>query len=425
MPDHTLARAATPARQAAADVPAIAGRLKALRCLCAVATHGSATRAADELALSQGAVARALLQLEAACGVRLFDRGPRGMQATVPGARSAQRAQALFSHLALGAQEALALAPPQTGRPHVPERFAAAVSTASLRALFAVAAAGSQERAAQYLQLSQPAVNRALGHLEHLLGARLLRRSMQGMRLTEAGEALLRRMKLALAEAYAIESELAAWRGELRGRVVIGKIPFCAAPFLPHALVDVAQRHPGIEITVVDGSYDTLIRQLRDADIHVLIGALRDEASGLLQYKFFDEALVVIVRAGHPCLHIDAPTLADLQRWAWVLPLPESPASRLLHAAHVACGLPAPRAAVRSNSPTFTRTMVAGSDWLALTPQAQAQEDERSGLYRRVPVALPGGSRAVGATTRRVDRPSPDLAAVVDALQAAAASGKP
>ena len=130
MPRHTRSRIAPIAAGNAATTPLIAERLQSLRCLCAVAAHGSATKAADLMALSQGAVARSLQQLERACGVRLFDRGPRGMQATVAGARTVQRARALFSHLERGAQEALALS--KTPRPHAAERFAAAVSTASV-----------------------------------------------------------------------------------------------------------------------------------------------------------------------------------------------------------------------------------------------------------------------------------------------------
>ena len=106
------------------------------------------------------------------------------------------------------------------------------------------------------------------------------------------------------------------------------------------------------------------------------------------------------------------------------MPLPVAPANRLLQAAFGASGLPPPRAAVHSNSPSFTRSMVGSSDGLALVSQAQAQADERSGLFRRVRVVMPGAARAIGAMIRGVGQPTPDLVAVLDALWSAATSGK-
>ena len=59
--------------------PALAAQLRPLRALLGVVRHGSTTQAARAMHLSQPAVARAVQQLEAGCGVPLFQRGARGM----------------------------------------------------------------------------------------------------------------------------------------------------------------------------------------------------------------------------------------------------------------------------------------------------------------------------------------------------------
>jgi DNA-binding transcriptional LysR family regulator len=234
----------------------IVERLKAMRCLAAVATHGSALRAAEALFISQPAVTRSVLEFERAYGVTLFERAARGMVPTVAGQRVARRAQSLLDHLARGAAEAATLAPPaQRRRTAAPERFAGAVPVISLQALLAVAQLASESKAGGLLGISQPAVNRALRRLEYLVGLPLLQRSTRGTRLNESGEALLRRVKLACAEARAIESELASWRGEIRGRVVIGALPLSVALFLPQAVDEVRRTRPEVEITVVDGTF--------------------------------------------------------------------------------------------------------------------------------------------------------------------------
>lgn len=402
-------------------LPAIAGRLRWLRCLGAVARHGSVARAAEELCQSPTSVTRSIAELEAACGLSMFERGPRGMMPTTIGARAAQRAQMLFEHLADGAQEALALGGPAALRASTPQRFASCMSSAALKAFLAVAAAGSEARAAEWLALSQPTVHRSLHTLEERLGAQLLKSSTRGTRLTDAGEVLLRRAKLAVAEAREIESEFARWQGQQRGRVVIGSIPFSATPLLTRTLEAIRREHPHMGVIVVDGPHDSLMRRLRDAEVDVVVGALRTATPGVRQECFYDEPLVVIARSGHPCADLAAPTLASLRAWGWVLPLPGTPANELIGAAHAACGLAPPRAALHSNSPMFTRSMLATSDLLAVAPREQSLEDEASGLFRRVPIALPGATRPIGVALRETGQPSPDLLGVLGAMRHAAA----
>ena len=70
--------------------------LHALNCFVAAARHGSFTRAAQELALSQGAVSRQVAALEDQLGVALFRRTRHGMALTTAGAQyAAQVARSL------------------------------------------------------------------------------------------------------------------------------------------------------------------------------------------------------------------------------------------------------------------------------------------------------------------------------------------
>jgi len=307
------------------ELPRSIERLKSLRCAAAVVRHGSAMRAAEAVHLSQPAVTRAVLEMEKACGLPLFERSARGMLPTPLGTRVARRADALFDHLAHGAAQAAALAP--RGRRTVnPERFAGAVTPASLKAMLAVAATLSEKKAADAAGISQPAVHRSLRTLEHLAGGSVFQRSVLGTRLTEAGEVLLLNVKLAFGEARALDSEIASWRGEIRGRVVVGVLPLSVSLLLPQAVDAVLREHADIEITVVDGTYESLMAQLRSADIDLVLGALREAPPAVRQEVLVSEPLSVIARVGHPCLRAPGLSIADLLRWDWVVPLPGAPA---------------------------------------------------------------------------------------------------
>ncbi len=378
-------------------------------------------RAAEAIHLSQPAVTRGVLDLERFCGVSLFERGARGMLATPLGARVAQRADVLFDLLALGAAQAASLAARRVRRTERPERFAAAVTPASLKALLAVAATASEAKAADALGVSQPAVHRSLAALEHLTGGVVFQRSVRGTRLTDAGEALLLQVKLAFGEARAIDSEIASWRGEIRGRVVIGALPLSVSLLLPRAIDQLLREHPDMEITVVDGTYDSLMSQLRSTDVDLIIGALREPPSGVRQETLVEEPLAVIARAGHPCLRRRGLSLADLRRWDWVVPLPGTPASAALQRVFAAAGVAPPPDTLQASSAMFTRAIVAGTDRLALASHGQALEDERTGVLKRVPIDLPLTVRPVGIALRESGEPSPDLRVVLEALRRAAA----
>lgn len=402
--------------------PPLFERLRSLRCLVAVWQQGSTVAAAAAIHMSQPAVTRAVLDLEQALALRLFDRASRGMVPTAAGARAAQRARTLFEQLARGAHEAALLSSDKRRKGGSPERLALAAPPGALRALAAVGASGSESGAARALHITQPAVHRALRMLEHLCAASLFQTSPRGARLTESGEALLRRVKLAFAEARALEADIAAWRGELRGRIVVGVLPLSVGLVLPQAVDSVLKRHPDIEIAIVDGTYDSLLRQLRSADVDLIVGALRPDGGSdeLRQETLFEDDLAVVTCADHPCLQQARLGLQDLLNWPWVVPLAGTPASAALARVFESQGLAPPMAALQASSPAMTRELVLQTGRLALGSRGQALDDHRRDRVRVVPVALSGTTRPIGLALRSQGEPSPDLRVLLDELRAVA-----
>ena len=403
------------------DIPPLTERLKSLRVLLAVAGHGSTAQAAQAIHTSQPAVTRSIQELEKFCGLELFSRATRGMVPTPIGARLAGRTETLFLHRADGATEAVAAAPPAARKPTATERVASTVSPSGLRSLIAIAAAGSESTAAALLGVTQPAVHAALQSLEQSLGVHLFYKLATGTQLTPAGEALLRRAKLALAEIRAMEGDLAALQGEARGRIVIGVLPLSVTNFLPSALEALLHRHPHIQVQVVDGTYESLVQQLLSADIDAIAGALRGDAPAgdIRQHHLFDDDLVVVARADHPCLACEAPSLRDLLHWEWVMPLPDTPADRALRQLFQWHGLEPPRKSVRASSPMLTQAFVVQTGRLALSSRVQAQAESRQGPLRIVPLVLSSTMRRIGVATRAMGTPSHDLQLFLDACTAA------
>ena len=90
-------------------------RLRDLETLIAVAQSGGMRRAAEALHLSQGAVSKAIAELEAVVGTRLFDRTRRGVEPTVYGEALIRRSRVILDELRDGANEIHSLADPGAG----------------------------------------------------------------------------------------------------------------------------------------------------------------------------------------------------------------------------------------------------------------------------------------------------------------------
>src|SRR5262245_52223576 len=102
-------------------------KLRELHVLSAVVEYGSMVKAAAQLGMSQPAVSAAIANLEAALGVRLLDRSPRGIEPTIYSRALLKRGRIAFDELRQGLKDIEFLLDPAVGEVRVgcPEGTAA------------------------------------------------------------------------------------------------------------------------------------------------------------------------------------------------------------------------------------------------------------------------------------------------------------
>src|SRR4051795_2439425 len=105
-----------------------------------------------------------------------------------------------------------------------------------LRVLREVAAKGSFSAAAESLAYTQSAVSQQIAALEREAQTRLVERSARGVRLTEAGRALVRHADVILARLADAEAELEAIASLRAGRVRLSAFPTAGASIAPAAI---------------------------------------------------------------------------------------------------------------------------------------------------------------------------------------------
>ena len=104
-------------------------RLRDLYVFFTVVRKGSMARAAAELGVSTPAVSEIIADLEHALGVRLLDRSPRGVVATIYGEALLRRGEAAFDELSQGVRDIEFLADPASGEIRIASTDAVAITT--------------------------------------------------------------------------------------------------------------------------------------------------------------------------------------------------------------------------------------------------------------------------------------------------------
>ncbi len=107
-------------------------KLRDLHVLHAVLEAGSMSKAAEQLAVSVPVVSKAIADLEHTVGVRLLDRSPQGVEATMYGRALLPRSLAAFDELRQGVNELEFLADPTAGEVRIGSTVPLAASFVSV-----------------------------------------------------------------------------------------------------------------------------------------------------------------------------------------------------------------------------------------------------------------------------------------------------
>jgi DNA-binding transcriptional LysR family regulator len=182
-----------------------------------------------------------------------------------------------------------------------------------LRYLVAVAEEGSFTRAAAREHVAQPAVSTAIRQLERELGVELLERGRHGARPTEAGRVVLGHAQTALAAVAQARYSADELAGLLRGRVVVGMVVGCTSVVLAELLTDFSRRHPGIDVSLVEGASAALLADLREGVLDLAwVGRAAPPPEGIETAVLYEEEQVAVVAADLVDGGLDALPVADL-----------------------------------------------------------------------------------------------------------------
>lgn len=187
-----------------------------------------------------------------------------------------------------------------------------------LRHFVALAEHGHFARAAEAVNLSQPALSRSIQALEAGLGCSLLDRGPRQISLTAHGRLVLEHARRLLDGSRALHSAVTQLDNLDSGELRLGAGPYPAARLVPRALGRFASRHPGVRVQLCLENWHSLRQRLLDDAIELFVADVRefDGDSMLDIVSLRRHTGTLFCRPGHPLLEKGQVHLTDLAGYA-------------------------------------------------------------------------------------------------------------
>ncbi|EHX9884275.1 LysR family transcriptional regulator [Salmonella enterica] len=281
--------------------------------------------------------------------------------------------------------------------------FSQRIRLRHLHTFVAVAQQGTLGRAAETLNLSQPALSKTLNELEQLTGTRLFERGRLGAQLTVPGEQFLTHAVKVLDALNTAGQALNRKEDASADVVRVGALPTAALGILPAAIGRFHQQQKSTSLQVATMNNTMLLAGLKSGEIDLGIGRMSDpELMGGLNYELlFLESLKLVVRPGHPLLQ-ETITLSRVMEWPVVVSpkgtVPRQNAEALLQSQ--GCKMPA--GCIETLSASLSRQLTV--DYVWFVPSGAVKEDLRQATLVSLPVPTQSAGEPIGILTR-VDIP--------------------
>ncbi|GGP10693.1 LysR family transcriptional regulator [Oceanobacillus neutriphilus] len=180
---------------------------------------------------------------------------------------------------------------------------------------------GSFTATAEKLNMTQSAVSHAVASLESELGASLLIRDRRrGITLTEAGQKVLPHIREILKRMESIHQEVALAANLETGMIRVGTFASASSCLLPKLLAKFQKKHPKIEFTFYEGTYEEIIDWLRSGIIDIGFVVKGKSHTDFDLVPLIKDNMVVAYHPEHPFRSKEIVDMNDLANQPFIMP---------------------------------------------------------------------------------------------------------
>jgi DNA-binding transcriptional LysR family regulator len=281
-----------------------------------------------------------------------------------------------------------------------------------------VARVGTLHRAAEEMNVTQPAVSKMLQDVEDMLAVRIFERQPRGLTPTEIGAFVIAYADQLLVDQERFLRGLSNLKRGGYGALSIGAVMATAPDILPAAIAELKRRRPLMTIRLSATTSDELLRGLEKSEIDLVIGRLTETR----HHAIFDveplsiENLWAFAAADHPLAGRRQVSLAEMEAYPWVLQQQTSPMRQVIDRAFAEAGLPSLDNLVETTSIFATLQLVRRAGMISVLPHTIVSEAIERGELVRLPFRLDNPLEPYGIIRRRgepLSANAEDFAAIV------------
>ncbi|WP_343737951.1 LysR substrate-binding domain-containing protein, partial [Achromobacter sp.] len=262
-----------------------------------------------------------------------------------------------------------------------------------LRAWLKVAELRSIRAAARSLHLSQAAVTKAIKELEAELDAPLLTRSPKGIAVTECGEHLTVRARLARQDIRQLLSGAQA-------RVAVGVTPMVMLSVLPDVLAEFRASMPAAKVKVSEGLLASVQPALRNGALDFALASRMNDGAGGQEFEFEELRpleFMIACRKGHPLAR--ARRWEDIRGCEWLLNVSGGSHTEAFLRGLRAHGLPEPARVIECDTFGVMWSLMTRSDALIICPSGMLDIKPYGDEARRIRADVPMPVASIGIMT--------------------------
>jgi DNA-binding transcriptional LysR family regulator len=287
---------------------------------------------------------------------------------------------------------------------------------AVLRYIEEVVRAGSIRKASTRLNVAASAVNRQILKLEDELGAQLFERLPQGLRLTPAGELVVRHARATLHEFDRLRAEIDGLKGQKSGIVRVASLDSLFVHLLPRVVERFHRQHPAVRFVLDACDPNQVASRVAEGEADIGIGF---DLEGHAEVSFMADVatpICAMVAAGHPLAARSSTTFTECASYPMLFQ-PDTRPTRSVMDAELAAAKTARRPLLVANNLGLLKHMVVAGRGVAFYTRVGFIEELRQGLVVAVPLrAHRLAHLRLGLLLPLKRRPSPAVAAMTEQL---------
>jgi DNA-binding transcriptional LysR family regulator len=260
--------------------------------------------------------------------------------------------------------------------------------------------AGSMGKAAGRLNVSQPAVSKAIAELEAALGVRLVDRGRRGITPMPYGLALQKRSVAIFNDLRQSVQDIEFLSDPTTGEIRIGSTDPVSVAIVSPCIDRLSRKYPRMSFHIVASDTAGLYREVMDRNVELaicrMIGPLPDDLSAEV---LFHDSLAVLTAAHNPLTRRRKLTLADLVNEPWVQLPEDSLFGSMVIEVFRAHGHEPPRPTVVTYSEYLKNDFLAKGRFLTVLPGFMLKVPGWHPQLKALPIALPNTRAPIGLIT--------------------------